>query len=91
VVVNRGAPFGARGMNVGAPIVRTRFTPGTRAILAVKGATAPPEFGTYTDTDRSDGLVLARKVGYEDWVRRPAATDAMATPPISPTNSTMAR
>jgi hypothetical protein len=39
----------------------------------------------------SDGLVLARKVGYEDWVRLPAAIDAMAIPPISPISSATLR
>ncbi len=28
--------------------------------------------------------MLARNVGYDDWVRRPAATDAIATPPMQP-------
>jgi hypothetical protein len=78
-------------MNVGVATVRTLFTPGRRAISAVNGGTAPPEFGTYSDTVMSDGLVLARKVGYEDWVRRPAAIDAMAIPPTNPIRSTMAR
>src|ERR1700722_17096296 len=40
---------------------------------------------------RSDGLVLARKAGYEDWVRLAAATDALAIPPTSPIRSTTAR
>jgi hypothetical protein len=39
----------------------------------------------------SDGFVLARKVGYEDWVRLPAAIDAMAIPPISPISTTTLR
>ena len=78
-------------MKVGVVTVRTRLTPGRRAIAVVNGATAPPVVGTYNDTDMSAGLVLARKVGYEDWVRRPAAIDAMAIPPINPIRSTMAR
>ena len=45
----------------------------------------------YTDTVMSDGLVLARNVGYEDWVRRPAAIDAMAMPPINPISRTTLR
>ena len=40
---------------------------------------------------RSDGLVLARKVGNDDCVRRAPAMDAMATPPTSPMSKTMAR
>ena len=39
----------------------------------------------------SDGLVLARNVGYEDWARRPASTDAMAAPPIRPMSTTTLR
>jgi hypothetical protein len=31
-----------------------------------------------------DGLVLARNVGYDDWVRRADAIEAMTTPPIKP-------
>jgi len=60
-------------------------------MLVVNGATAAPEFVAYTDTFMSDGLVLARNVGYEDWVRRAAAIDAMAIPPISPISRTKLR
>ena len=58
-----------------------------RANSAVNGVTARPVFGAKTDTFISDGLLLARKVGYEDWVRRPAASEAMAMPPINPISS----
>jgi hypothetical protein len=54
-------------------------------------ATATPELGAKTDTLKSDGLVLARNVGYEDWVRRPASIDAMAMPPIRPMSRTTLR
>src|SRR5579871_5492535 len=40
------------------------------------------------ETVRSDGLVLARNLGYDDWVRLAAATEPIATPPITPTRST---
>jgi hypothetical protein len=40
---------------------------------------------------RSDGLVLARKVGNDDWVLRAPAMDAMANPPIRPMRRTTAR
>jgi len=33
---------------------------------------------------RVDGLVLRRNVGYDDCVRRAAATEAMARPPVRP-------
>ncbi len=39
----------------------------------------------------SDGFVLAKNVGYEDWVRRPAAIEPMAVPPSSPISSTTPR
>ncbi len=92
-VLRRGAPLGARGMKEGATTARTRLTPGSRAMAPCSDDTAcaPMPFGEYTETVMSDGLVLARKVGYEDCVRRPAAADAMATPPVIPTSSTKLR
>jgi hypothetical protein len=56
--------------NVGAPTVRTRFTPGRRAIFAVNGAAGTPSpFGAYTDTDMSDGWCWPErsdtKTGYD--------------------------
>jgi hypothetical protein len=38
-----------------------------------------------------DGLVLARYVGNDDWVRRAAAIDPIARPPTNPTRRTMER
>jgi hypothetical protein len=42
-------------------------------------------------TSRSEGLVPARNVGYEDSVRRAPAIEAMATPPTSPIRRARAR
>jgi hypothetical protein len=71
----------------------TRFTSGRRASLVATAGlkVETPELLAATDTVRSEGFVLARKVGYDDWVRRPAAIDAMAVPPINPVNRTMLR
>jgi len=40
---------------------------------------------------RFDGFVLARKTGNAAWVRRAAAMEPMATPPRSPTSTTIVR
>ena len=69
----------------------TCLTSARWAILAVSEAPALPEPMLYTVMVRSDGLVLARKAGYEDCVRLAAATEAMAIPPIIPIKSTIAR
>src|ERR1700722_3405297 len=45
----------------------------------------------YVDIVRVEAFVLARKAGYDDWVRRAAAIDPMAIPPSKPTSRTMAR
>ena len=65
-------------------------TPGRWAILAVNGATGPPALGTYTETVRSRGCAR-ENVGYDNWVRRPAVIEAMATPPVSPISTTTLR
>jgi hypothetical protein len=44
----------------------------------------------YVDIVRSDAFVLARKAGYDDWVRRAAAIDPMAIPPTNPMRRAMA-
>src|ERR1022692_3774489 len=86
----RGAPFLASGANWGTTAALTRFTSGRRAILAVNvGRGPPPKLNT--DTVKSDGLVLARKVGYDDWVRRAAAMEPIAIPPLNPMSSTTLR
>jgi len=72
-------------------MLSTWRTPARRAILAVSEGPALPEPLLYTVMVRSDGLVLARKAGYEDCVRLAAATEAMAIPPIIPIRSTIAR
>jgi hypothetical protein len=36
-------------------------------------------------------LVLARNVGYDDWVRLPASIEAIATPPVNPISSATLR
>jgi hypothetical protein len=59
--------------------------------LAVSGATGAPEFGEKTDRVMSDGLVLAKNAGYDYWVRRAPAIEAMAIPPINPTSTTTHR
>jgi hypothetical protein len=69
----------------------TCLTSARRAILAVNEGPGLPGPVLYTVMVRSDGLVLARKAGYEDCVRLAAATEAMAIPPIIPIKSTMAR
>jgi hypothetical protein len=89
-VLKRGAPFEVSGTTVGSRL-STCLTSGSRAISAVNEAPALPEPLLYTVMVRSDGLVLARKAGYEDCVRLAAAIDAMAIPPISPIRSTTAR
>jgi hypothetical protein len=43
------------------------------------------------EKERSEGLVLAMNVGYDDCVRRPAAIDAIERPPIKPMRSTTLR
>ena len=45
----------------------------------------------YTDTLRFDGLVLAKYVEKDDWVRRAADNAPMATPPTNPIKSTRAK
>jgi hypothetical protein len=60
-------------------------------IVAVNAGPGLPVEELYTVMVMSDGLVLARNVGYEDCVRRPAAIDAMAVPPINPMRRTMLR
>ena len=89
-----GAPFGDNGATFGAAALSTRFTWTRWAIPLVK----PDETGLGSleltakiETFRSDGLVLARNLGYEDCVRRPAAIEPMAMPPIKPMSSTSAR
>jgi hypothetical protein len=90
--LRRGAPFAPSGTTVGASADTTLLTPGTRSIAAFNEAAGPPlEPAVYTAIVKTDGLVLARNVGYEDCVRRPAATDAMATPPIDPMRRTTLR
>ena len=75
----------------------TRVTPGSPLIALVRLAEYPPALpnvtlpGGKTAMVRSDGLVLAKKVGNDDCVRRAPARDAMAKPPTSPTSKTMAR
>src|SRR5579872_5974324 len=69
-----GRPFLPRGATGTSTAVRTAFTPGARDSAAVIGATLPP-LGAYTEALRSEGLVPARKIGYDDWVRRAAAID----------------
>jgi hypothetical protein len=76
---------------VGATRLSTCLTSARRAISAVSEGPAAPEPVLYTVMVRSDGLVLARKAGYEDWVRLAAATEAMAIPPIIPIKTTIAR
>ena len=39
---------------------------------------------------RSDGFVLARNFGYDDWVRRAPAIAPSAIPPVNPINTTIA-
>ncbi len=76
----------------GASMVRTRFTPASRSILAVsEGPGLPLAAELYTAIVRFDGFVLARKVGYDDCVRLAAAMDAIPTPPINPMSSTTLR
>ena len=43
------------------------------------------------DTVIVDGWVLARNVGYDDWVRRAPAMEPSAMPPVRPTSTTIAR
>jgi hypothetical protein len=64
--------------------VPTRCTPGSRSRALARS-------GANTVRLRSDGLVLARNVANEAWVRRAAATEPIATPPVSPISSTIAR
>ena len=90
-VESRGAPLAASGTKAGAAIVPTRLTSLRCAISVVNDVVAPPETGLKTDTVMSDGLVLARNVGYEDWVRRPASIEAMATPPVRPMSTATPR
>ena len=85
-----GAPFLARGTTAGASTTRTRFTPGRCAIFAVRFGPGPP-LGLNTDTFMSDGFVLARNVGYDDWVRRAPAIAPMARPPTRPMRRTRDR
>jgi hypothetical protein len=78
-------------MKSGASIALTRLTSLRWAIPLSNEVVAAPEPGAKMDTVRSDGLVLARKVGYEDWVRRAASIDAIAVPPIKPMSRTTLR
>ncbi len=59
-------------------------TSGSRARLAAI-------FGAYNVMSRSEGFVLAKKVLYDDCVRRAAATDPRASPPIAPTSTMIVR
>ena len=80
------------GVSVSAPYELaqlTRFTWGSRAICEMRPEVHDSE--VLGCTSRSDGLVPARNVGYEDSVRRAPAIDAMATPPTSPMSRAMAR
>jgi hypothetical protein len=80
------------GVSVAAPYELaqlTRLTWGSRAIWEMKPEVhASVSFGC---TNRSEGFVPARNVGYEDSVRRAPAIEAMATPPTSPMRRAMAR
>ena len=74
----------------------TALTRGKRRRLELVPGSAPALFGDpgcqlAVGTNKVDGLVLARKVGYEDWVRRAAAIEPMARPPSSAIKRTIAR
>ncbi len=87
-----GAPLGASGARVGVIRLETRRTPGRRAISAVRAglkANGAPLL-LPTEIVTVEVLVLAKKVGYEDCVRRAPAIDPMASPPTSPMRSAMA-
>jgi hypothetical protein len=91
-VASLGAPPGVIGTNGGALAVTTLAIPGRREIVDFKDGPGPPsEVDAYTAIVNADGFVLARRVGYDDWVLRPAAADAIATPPIKPMIKAMLR
>jgi hypothetical protein len=88
-----GVPFGLSGAIAGVNRLATLLTSGRRAILYVKAAEydegASPVLPTATVN--CEGSVLARNVGYEDWVRRAAAIEAIATPPSNMTRTATLR
>src|ERR1035438_6421796 len=88
-----GTPLGPSGTPMGPTQLSTRLTSCSLLIARIWLTTEETvaSFDGNTLIERSDGFVLARNVANDAWVRRAAAIDAIAVPPIRPTSSTMAR
>ena len=76
--------------NVGTSTRRDPLHAGQASDLAFERRRGVAPSALNDETVRSDGSVLARNFGYDDWVRRAPATDANAIPPVSPIRSTIA-